>query len=218
MTDTAKRALAAATVLGFAAFGAGWLMGGGSAGGEGSGGRPAGDGRPAVLYGAPSFALQAQTGDTLSASDLRGSAWVLHVFFTHCRSICPATTGRMAALRDTLLTEGLLGDGVRLVSITVDPARDSLPVLRSWADRHGAADPERWAFLRGEPPERVRRLVQEGFRLSAMMPGDTTGDYQVRHSPRVLVVDPEGRVRDAVEILQEDEFRELVTGLRRLAG
>lgn len=213
MTRRTVATVAGLAAAGLLAFGLAWMLGRG-----GPGGSPGRGGGPTVLYETPSFALQTQRGDTLRAADLRGSAWVLHVFFTNCSSVCPATTGRMALLRDSLAREGLLGSGVRLVSMTVDPARDSLAVLRSWADRHGAADPARWAFLRGDPPARVRRLVQEGFKLSAMMPSDTAGGYQVSHSPRVLLVDGSGGIRDSYEILADGDFRALLAELRRLAG
>lgn len=138
-----------------------------------------------VLFDTPDFALTDQAGDTLRASDLEGQAWVVHPFFTSCRNVCPATTRRMAGLRDSLASAGVLGDDVRLVSITVDPARDTTAALRRWAEEHGGSPPARWAFLRGEPPGDVRRLIQDGFHLSAMMPpsagsadgaaGDTAG-------------------------------------------
>lgn len=199
-----------------------------------------------VLFDAPEFALTDQAGDTLRASDLAGGAWVVHPFFTSCRNVCPATTARMAALRDSLAGAGLLGSGARLVSVTVDPARDSTAALRRWAEKHGGSPPARWAFLRGEPPAAVRSLVQQGFHLSAMMPGevpagdggggdagaaddpppgDTAGDdttggqsgYQVVHASQVLLVDGRGRVRGAYEILRPAEFRQLVEDTRRLA-
>lgn len=171
-----------------------------------------------VLYDAPSFALADQTGDTLRSAELRGTPWVLHVFFTNCRAVCPVTTSRMASLRDSLAARGLLGEEVRLVSVTVDPARDTAAALRAWAERHGADDPADWAFLGGEPPAAVRRLVQEGFHLSAMMPSDTAGDYQVTHGARVLLVDADGRVRRTYPIVPPGGVARLLEDLRRLAG
>lgn len=209
MSRTGSRSLAALLAL-LAGVAAWWGLGRPAAGGSG--------GEPEVLYDAPSFALQDQAGDTLRASDLRGDVWILHVFFTSCRAVCPATTARMAALRDSLASEGLLGAEARLVSITVDPARDTLPALRAWAERHGAGDPARWAFLRGEPPAAVRRLIQEGFHLSAMMPPEAEGDYQVDHSPRALLVDAEGRIQDSYELLRPGDFGRLLEDLRGLAG
>lgn len=198
-----------------------------------------------VLFDTPDFALTDQAGDTLRASDLEGQAWVVHPFFTSCRNVCPATTRRMAGLRDSLAGAGVLGEGIRLVSITVDPARDTTAALRRWAETHGGSPPGRWAFLRGEPPGDVRSLIQDGFHLSAMMPpsagssdgaaadpargtpappaagadADTAGaGYQVIHASQVLLVDGRGRVRGTYEILRPEAFRQLVADARRLAG
>ena len=180
------------------------------------------DGELPVLYDAPSFALTDQAGDTLTASDLAGQAWVVQPFFTGCRNVCPLTTARMASLRDSLAAEGLLGQGARLVSITVDPARDSTRVLSRWAEDHGGNPPGEWAFLRGSPPDSVRSLIQGGFHLSAMMPHDSlrdpaAEDYQVIHASQVLLVDGRGRIRATYEILRPADFRQLVRDTRRLA-
>ena len=174
-----------------------------------------GDERLPTLFEAPDFALVDQTGDTLRSEELAGRAWVAHFFFTNCEGVCPLTTARMAALRDSLAADGHLGDGVRLVSISVDPARDSVAALRDYAARFGGSPPSEWAFLTGDSPGSVRRLLQDGFKVMAHAPpaaADTSGDYQVNHSPRLELVDPEGRVRgaydatdaDAIERLRED--------------
>lgn len=174
-----------------------------------------------VLWDAPDFALTDQEGDTLRSEDLRGQAWVVHPFFINCRDVCPATTSRMAAVRDSLAADGSLGVGARLVSITVDPARDSTAALRRWAEENGGSPPDRWAFLGGSAPGEVRRLVQEGFRLAAMMPDDSAaggaaGEYQVVHASRVVLVDGEGRIRGTYEILRPADFSGLVEDVRRL--
>ena len=107
---------------------------------------------------------------------------------------------------------------MRLVSISVDPARDSVPVLRDWADRYGASTPENWAFLTGDRPERIRSMIQEGFHLSAQLPPDTASGYQVSHSPRVLLIDGQGRVRGTYPILEPQAPGEIMADIRRLRG
>lgn len=160
---------------------------------------PAGDGEALpVLWEAPDFALVDQTGDTLRAGELEGTAWVAHFFFTRCEGVCPLTTARMAGLRDSLAADGLLGEEVRLVSISVDPARDTVRAVRAYAARFGGSPPSEWAFLTGASARAIRRLVQDGFKVTATptaSPADTTGSYQVNHSPRLELVDADGRIR-----------------------
>lgn len=152
-----------------------------------------------VYWPVPEFALIDQRGDTLRSSELEGSVWIASFVFTNCTGVCPAITAKMARLRDALDASGAAGEQVRLVSITVDPARDTPEVLSRYAERFGGSPPTRWAFLTGESPEEVRRLIQEGFRLSAVldttMAGHEHANYQVQHTPRVVLVDRDGMVR-----------------------
>lgn len=181
-----------------------------------------------VLYETPDFALVDQRGDTLRAEELRGRAWAASFVFTNCRGICPTITAGMAEVRDSLRKEGLLGESVRLVSLTTDPARDRPDVLREYAEAFGGSPPEEWAFLTGWPPDSVRALLQRGFHVSATLPDSAPSPsaarsagapgYQVGHSPRVLVVDGRGRVRAAHSARTAGAFDSVLADLRLLAG
>lgn len=182
------------------------------------GGPPDGDGLP-VLWEAPDFALVDQRGDTLRTADLQGTAWVAHFFFTSCEGVCPATTARMAGLRDSLAADGRLGNEVRLVSISVDPARDTVAALRAYAARFGGSPPSEWAFLTGASPEAVRRLLQEGFRVTAgPAPAEPDADaaYQVNHSPRLELIDPEGRIRATYDATDPGAIEQLRSDLGKV--
>lgn len=173
-----------------------------------------------VLWPAPEFALVDQDGDSLRAADLRGDVWVASFVFTNCTGVCPLITARMAGLRDSLAADGLLGEEVRLVSFSVDPARDTPEVLRDYAARFDAGPPPEWVFLTGHPPERVRAMIQEGFKLSAVAmpagPADTLAGYQVDHSPRLVLVDREGRVRGTYPATEPTAVDSLRADVRRL--
>lgn len=65
-----------------------------------------------------------------------GKAKAVFFGFTNCDDICPTTMADLAAARRSLPTE--LADRVALVFITVDPDRDSAPVLRTWLDQFDA--------------------------------------------------------------------------------
>lgn len=172
-----------------------------------------------VLWEAPDFALVDQTGDTLRSAELEGDAWVAHFFFTNCTGVCPLTTARMRELRDSLAADGLLGAEVRLVSISVDPDRDTVPVLREYAARFGGSPSDEWAFLTGSPAGAVRRMLQEGFKVTATLDptvSDTAANYQVNHSPRLELVDPEGRVRATYDATEPDAIRRLLADAKLL--
>ncbi len=85
---------------------------------------------------------------------------------------------------------------VRLVSISVDPERDTLELLSRYTGRY-KADLDRWLFLTGKRGD-IRRLAQEGFRLSAGRLGENGRSNTIGpilHSSRFVLVDRQARVR-----------------------
>ena len=83
---------------------------------------------------------------------------------------------------------------LRLVSFTVDPARDTPQVLSGYADKF-KADADRWLFLTGKK-EQIAQLIQAGFRLSAApLTESGTQTSVILHSPRFVLVDKEAQIR-----------------------
>ena len=173
-----------------------------------------------VYWPAPAFALVDQDGDTLRSVDLQGKVWLASFIFTHCTDFCPRVTQEMARLRDSLRAQGLLGRTVRLVSFSVDPARDTPDALRAYAARFGGSPAPEWAFLTGSPPERVLRTIEQGFHLTARLmlagPADTIAGYQVMHSVRIAIIDRQGRVRGTYQATETAAMETLRADVRRL--
>ncbi len=112
----------------------------------------------------PDFSLTERSGRHITLGDLKGKIWIANFIYTHCTDTCPLQSARMSRLEDEFSGERDL----RLVSITVDPARDTPRVLVEYAARFGA-DPERWLFLTGEK-QAIYALGQQGFYLSVEEP------------------------------------------------
>src|SRR5215467_964150 len=78
----------------------------------------------AVIEKAPDFTLTNQAEKEVRLSDLKGKVLLVSFIFTTCNGTCPATTHRMGKVQQELKSRGLLKkDEVRLLSITLDPAR-----------------------------------------------------------------------------------------------
>src|SRR4051812_40440007 len=146
--------------------------------------------RLAVIRAAPDFALTTQDGKPLRLTDLRGKVVVVSFVFTTCNGTCPATTHRMAQLADRLKAEGLFkGDAVRLLTVTLDPERDTPEALRRYMALYDV-DPAHWTFLTGKPDE-VRRVL-----AAWDMWARPAANGQLDHPSRVYLLDPRGRVRE----------------------
>src|SRR5271165_3623136 len=141
-----------------------------------------------IIEQAPHFLLTNVNGAEVGSAQLRGSVIVLTFMYTHCSSLCPLVTEEMKKIADRLGTEGLLGHGARLVSISFDPARDTPRWLKTYSEAAGV-DPSTWMFLSGTPEQTAALLKQYDF---AAKPGPT-GDYE--HVSRIYLIDSDGRVR-----------------------
>ena len=147
---------------------------------------------PPVVGQLPAFELVDQSGKSFSLSDLDGNVWVVNFIFTSCPSICPLLTDGMGKLQDRYSAYGI--DGVKLLSITVDPENDTPEVLRAYAEAN-EADPERWKFLTGDS-QAIRDLVLDGFRAPLGEPQETdAGLIDIMHTGEFVILDPSGGIR-----------------------
>jgi protein SCO1/2 len=155
---------------------------------------------PPVLYRLPPFSLIDTRGEPFGSAQLEGQVYVADFIFTRCGSICPLLTRAMSRLDRRYRESGV--EGVRLVSITVDPQFDTPQVLSEYGAAHGI-DAARWSLLTG-PPETIRSLITGGFLLA---PGDATqGDahdselIDIAHTGKLVLVDQRGGVRGLYDI------------------
>ena len=147
---------------------------------------------PPVLSQLPGFSLVGLDGQPFGSAELRGQVYVANFFFTSCRSICPAIMKGVSRLQDGFAQRHI--EGIRLVSISVDPEHDTPEVLGEYAKSMGV-DPHRWTLLTGDPAE-VRRLVVDGFKTPVISPPPGgPGPIDIAHSGKLVLVDGAGRIR-----------------------
>jgi len=170
---------------------------------------------PLPDYGAvPPFELTERSGAPVSRDQLLGKVWVADFVFTHCAGPCPRMSTNMKRLQAALPES----DDIRLVTLTVDPERDTIDILKEYANRYGA-DPERWLFLTGDKQE-LYDLIQKGF-LQAVDDGSRTEDGQpgpgiITHSTRYTLIDRAGRIRGFYFGTEDDVVEAILPDLTRL--
>jgi protein SCO1/2 len=151
----------------------------------------------------PDFSLTDQTGASFAGdAALRGHVWVADFMFTNCPGPCPRMSSQMHQVQAALASTD-----VRLVSFTIDPARDTPAVLADYA-AHFSAKPGVWYFLTG-PVETLRHLDRDVFQL-----GDIDGSLD--HSTRFVLVDRKARVRGFYLTSEPDAIDRLIADARGL--
>ena len=99
----------------------------------------------------PNLPVVTQDGKTLKFYDdvIKGKIVLISFIYTNCPDICPLTTARIAQVEEKL--GEIVGRDIFLISLTVDPERDSPERLKSFAEAF-AAGPG-WLFLTGKPSD-----------------------------------------------------------------
>jgi len=144
---------------------------------------------PPDLGTLPAFALTDQAGQPFGTRDLRGKVWVADFIFTSCAGSCPLLSQKMAEVARRARN---LGPEFRLVSLTVDPERDTPPVLAGYAARYGA-NPHKWSFLTGDMAT-IQNAVVAGFKVG--MGREKVGDFwEIFHGENLVLVDRQLHIR-----------------------
>jgi protein SCO1 len=109
---------------------------------------PAASKKLAIGAALPEFQLTDQQGRCLHAADLRGKVVAIDFIYTRCPlpDVCPRLSANFAMLQRHFGDRP--GDGLLLLSVTVDPEFDTPPVLAEYARRWAAGS--LWRFLTGD--------------------------------------------------------------------
>lgn len=154
--------------------------------------------------------LKNQLGRTVSLKDdIKGKVIVVDYFFTRCPSICPHLTANMKKLQDALLTKDRFKElnpaFVQFISFSVDPERDSVPVLKAYGDKF-SVDPDLWWLLTGPKKEIY------DFALNELKMGLVDGegvDSNFIHTQKMVLLDKEHVVRGYYNGLDSVDLKKL---------
>lgn len=154
------------------------------------------------LYKIPEFTFTERQNIPFGREELLGRINIVDFIFTSCPGPCPMMSSKMAELYQ--MYSGT--NKVRFVSVSVDPNRDSLEILREYAERYGVDD-NRWVFLRA-PMEEVIDLYENGFKLGGILPAN--------HSTKFILVDQNAVIRGYYDTYDEISMRILRTHIKEL--
>src|SRR2546426_8909232 len=111
----------------------------------------------------PAFSLLAEDGKRFGREDLLGRVWIADYVYTSWSDACPRLQAKMKKLQDRLLPLEQ-GGNIGLLSISVDPERDTPQKLKEYGETFGARA-GLWRSLTGDQKE-VERTVVRGFHIA----------------------------------------------------
>jgi protein SCO1/2 len=168
--------------------------------------RPAFHAALPVLADLPQFSLMDEDAKPFKRDDLLGRVWVADFVFTACADACPRLQMKMKSLQERLMPLAQ-GGNIGLLSISVDPERDTPDKLREYARRYGQRKGQ-WRYLTGQQRE-VERTVVQGFHTAmAKVPSGNTDPhleaFDIMHGERLVLVDRQGRIRGFYDADDQD--------------
>src|SRR5579864_4299809 len=129
------------------------------------------------------FQLTDASGRGFTRRDLLGAPTLVFFGFTHCPDVCPTTLLKLAQVKRSTALPGL-----RVLFVSVDPARDTAPVLGLYVH---AFDPS-FIGLTGDDKAIAALAANFGVAFNRIdLPG---GDYTMDHSAVVFVLDAGARI------------------------
>ena len=148
-----------------------------------------------VWHTVGNITLTNQLGQQVSLNDLKGRIIVADFFFTHCPSICPTLTSNMKKLQNGLKIRDNIRNidtsFIQFLSFSVDPERDSVPVIKKYADHYGV-DHDIWWMLTG-PKKEIYDFALNELKMG-LQDGENV-DSNFIHSSRFVLLDKDRIVR-----------------------
>ena len=160
-------------------------------------------GEPGHRAGAFSFINQ--DGKSITQKSVENKVTVAEYFFASCPSICPVMNKNLEEVYEKFKGN----PNFAILSHTVDPERDSVPVLNAYANRFNASAPG-WEFLTGSKQALYNSATQD-YLLSG---GDSSSQFI--HTQYVALLDKSRRIRGFYDMTNQATILKLNGDIQQL--
>ena len=154
----------------------------------------------------PTFRYVNQYGDSITNKNLDDKIYVADFFFTTCPSICPVMARNMLNVYNIYKSTG----DVKILSYTIDPQHDSVPILKKYADKLNV-NGNMWLFLQGRKDQTY--MLGKSY-LVSIEEKNPAGEYI--HDGYFILVDKQKRIRGMYMGTKPEEVAKLVEDIKTL--
>ncbi|MFV8351938.1 SCO family protein [Flavobacterium sp. XS2P14] len=155
------------------------------------------------------FSFTNQNGKIITQKDYEGKIYVADFFFTTCGSICPKMTTNLSDIQKAFANN----PKVKLLSFTVFPETDSVPVLKAYAKKNQVND-AKWNLVTGDKKE-IYTLARKSY--LAVKLGKPSELYDMVHTENFVLVDTKKRVRGFYDGTNKDDIKRLIEDITFLS-
>lgn len=154
------------------------------------------------------FMFVNQFNEKVTEKTIENKIYVTDFFFTTCQSICPIMSNQLERVYNEFKTR----DDFLILSHTVAPEEDSVPVLMEYAKFHGVND-KKWLFLTGE-----KKHLYDMARTAYLVNNDTgNGDEDdFVHTQNFALIDKEKHIRGMYDGTDSLDVNRLIIDIKLL--
>jgi len=156
------------------------------------------------------FSFTNQNGKIITQKDYEGKIYVADFFFTTCGSICPKMTTNLAVIQKAIINN----PKVMLLSHTVFPETDSVPILKKYAIKNGVLD-NKWNLVTGDKKQ-IYTMARKSY--LAVKLGKPNELYDMVHTENFVLVDSKRRVRGFYDGTKEEDIQRLIDDINFLCS
>ncbi|WP_246144227.1 SCO family protein [Neolewinella aurantiaca] len=157
------------------------------------------------------FSFINQEGEVITEESFRGKIYIVDFFFTICPGICPRMTANMMELQEEFLED----DDVLLMSHSVTPERDSVPVLKQYAADKGISS-GKWHLVTGEQRD-IYKLGRKDYFVEEDL-GLNKDEDEFLHTENFVLIDKDRHIRGIYNGLNKTSVNQLIADIRTLKG
>lgn len=154
------------------------------------------------------FSFTNQNGETITQKNYEGKIYVADFFFTTCGSICPIMSKNMIEVQKAFLNN----PKVMILSHTVTPEIDSVPVLKKYALEEGVID-TKWNLVTGDKKD-IYRMARKSY--LAVKLGKPEELYDMVHTENFVLVDADRHVRGFYDGTKIEDVQKLIEDIKWL--
>jgi protein SCO1 len=156
------------------------------------------------------FSFTNQNGKIITEKDYEGKIYIADFFFTTCPTICPIMQDNMIDIQKEFRDN----PKVMLLSHTVMPGIDSVPVLKKYALEKGVLD-DKWNLVTGDKKD-IFYIARKSY---LAVKTETEGElYDMVHTENFILVDEQRRVRGFYDGTKKEEITRLIDDIYFLLG
>ncbi|AWI27169.1 SCO family protein [Flavobacterium pallidum] len=156
------------------------------------------------------FSFVNQNGKTITQKDYEGKIYVADFFFTTCQTICPIMTDNMVEVQKAIRNN----PKVMLLSHSVLPDQDSVPVLKKYALDKGVID-SKWNLVTGNKKD-IYYIARKSY--LAVKTANASELYDMVHTENFVLVDTQRRIRGFYDGTKQEEIQRLISDIAILSA